>query len=177
LHSAPAPGHIEAMTIVTDKRSEFPYKRHHQPIQCFSNLAHSQHLQALGKSPKIDENFFPAFASSYGVILEPLLAAMLYIPGGLIALLGNPRIPAPIIPFHGLEILADSIVYGFVLSRIKASQSGFLTSRRKTDFRRAVLACAPHWTLPSQSGTAFIQSGTFLVHTTSSTLGNADCPQ
>jgi hypothetical protein len=46
------------------------------------------------------------------------LAAMLYIPGGLIALLGTPRIPAPIIPFHGLEILADSIVYGFVLSRI-----------------------------------------------------------
>jgi hypothetical protein len=46
------------------------------------------------------------------------LAAMLYIPGGLIALLGNPGLPAPIIPFHGLEILADSIVYGFVLSRI-----------------------------------------------------------
>ena len=46
------------------------------------------------------------------------LAAMLYIPGGLIALLGNPGIPAPIILFHGLEILADSIVYGFVLSRI-----------------------------------------------------------
>ena len=46
------------------------------------------------------------------------LAAMLYIPGALITLLGNPGIPAPIIPFHGLEILADSIVYGFVLSRI-----------------------------------------------------------
>ena len=46
------------------------------------------------------------------------LAAMLYIPGGLIALLGNPGIPAPIIPFHGLEILADSIVYGLVLSRV-----------------------------------------------------------
>jgi len=46
------------------------------------------------------------------------LAAMLYIPGGLIVLLGNSGIPAPIIPFHGLEILADSIVYGFVLSRI-----------------------------------------------------------
>jgi succinate dehydrogenase hydrophobic anchor subunit len=46
------------------------------------------------------------------------LATMLYIPGGLIALLGNPTIPAPIIPFHGLEILADSIVYGLVLSRV-----------------------------------------------------------
>jgi hypothetical protein len=46
------------------------------------------------------------------------LAATLYIPGGLIALLGNQLVPAPIIPFHALEILADSIVYGFVLSRI-----------------------------------------------------------
>jgi hypothetical protein len=46
------------------------------------------------------------------------LAAMLYIRGGLIALLGNTTIPAPIIPFHGVEILADSIVYGLVLSRI-----------------------------------------------------------
>lgn len=46
------------------------------------------------------------------------LAAMLYIPGGLIALLGTPLLPAPIIPFHASEILADSIVYGLVLSRI-----------------------------------------------------------
>jgi len=46
------------------------------------------------------------------------LAAMLYIPGGLIALLGNQLLPAAIIPIHALEILADSIVYGFVLSRI-----------------------------------------------------------
>ena len=46
------------------------------------------------------------------------LAAMLYIPGGLIALLGNPLMPAQIIPFHASEILADSIVYGLVLSRI-----------------------------------------------------------
>lgn len=46
------------------------------------------------------------------------LAATLYIPGGLIALLGNQLLPAPIISFHALEILADSIVYGFVLSRI-----------------------------------------------------------
>jgi hypothetical protein len=46
------------------------------------------------------------------------LAAMLYIPGGLIPLLGNPGLPAPIIPFHGVEILADSIVYGLVLSHV-----------------------------------------------------------
>ena len=46
------------------------------------------------------------------------LAAMLYIPGGLITLLGNQLVPAPIIPIHALEILADSIVYGFALSRI-----------------------------------------------------------
>jgi hypothetical protein len=45
------------------------------------------------------------------------LAAMLYIPG-FIAVLGNTAIPAQIIPFHGVEILADSIVYGLVLSRI-----------------------------------------------------------
>jgi hypothetical protein len=68
----------------------------------------------------------------YTLVLLPLLAtvvggratkfiapaAMLYIPGGLIALLGNPLLPAAIIPFHALEILADSIVYGFVLSHI-----------------------------------------------------------
>ncbi len=46
------------------------------------------------------------------------LATMLYIPGGLIVLLGNTLMPAQIIPFHGIEILADSIVYGLVLSRI-----------------------------------------------------------
>ena len=68
----------------------------------------------------------------YTLVLLPLLAtivggratkfialsSMLYIPGGLIALLGNPLLPAAIIPIHALEILADSIVYGFVLSRI-----------------------------------------------------------
>ncbi|HMD79645.1 MAG TPA: hypothetical protein VKF39_06665 [Nitrososphaerales archaeon] len=46
------------------------------------------------------------------------LAAMLYIPGGFVALLGGTSIPPQIIPFHATEILADSIVYGFVLSRI-----------------------------------------------------------
>jgi succinate dehydrogenase hydrophobic anchor subunit len=49
------------------------------------------------------------------------LASTLYIPGGLLALLGAaeaPMLPIQIIPFHGLEILADSIVYGFILSRL-----------------------------------------------------------
>lgn len=52
------------------------------------------------------------------------LAAMLYIPGGLIALLGNSLLPAAIIPFHALEILADSIVYGLVLSRVLTEPKG-----------------------------------------------------
>lgn len=52
------------------------------------------------------------------------LAAMLYIPGGLIALLGNSLLPAAIIPFHALEILADSIVYGLVLSRLLTEPKG-----------------------------------------------------
>jgi len=51
------------------------------------------------------------------------LAAMLYIPGGFVALFGNTLLPAAIIPFHGTEILADSIVYGFVLSRILSSRT------------------------------------------------------
>jgi hypothetical protein len=83
----------------------------------------------------ISVEFFRGFV--YTLVLLPLLAtaaggrttkfialaAMLYIPGGLIALLGNPRLPPPIIPFHALEILADSIVYGFILSRILSRSS------------------------------------------------------
>jgi hypothetical protein len=83
----------------------------------------------------IPVEFFRGFV--YTLVLLPLLAtalggrttkfialaAMLYIPGGLIALLGNPRLPPPIIPFHALEILADSIVYGFILSRILSRSS------------------------------------------------------
>jgi len=64
------------------------------------------------------------------------LASMLYIPGGLIPLLGNATLPAPIIPFHGVEILADSIVYGLLLSRIlsppkSVSHPGVPRSRRQ----------------------------------------------
>jgi hypothetical protein len=47
-----------------------------------------------------------------------VLAAMLYIPGGFVALLGGTSLPPAIIPFHATEILADSIVYGFALSRM-----------------------------------------------------------
>jgi hypothetical protein len=46
------------------------------------------------------------------------LAAMLYIPGGFVTLVGNSLLPSGVIPFHATEILADSIVYGFVLSRL-----------------------------------------------------------
>jgi len=51
------------------------------------------------------------------------LAAMLYIPGGFVALFGNTLLPPQIIPFHGVEILADSVVYGFALSRIVGARN------------------------------------------------------
>jgi len=48
-----------------------------------------------------------------------VLTATLFVPGAFIPLLTAPAsLPAPIIPIHLAEILADSIVYGFVLSRI-----------------------------------------------------------
>jgi len=49
------------------------------------------------------------------------LVLMLFVPGAFIPLIAAgaaSSLPAPIIPFHLLEILADSIVYGFALSRI-----------------------------------------------------------
>ena len=78
----------------------------------------------------IPVEFFRGFV--YTLVLLPLLAtivggrttkfialaALLYVPGALIGLLGNPLLPAPIIPIHALETLADSVVYGFILSRI-----------------------------------------------------------
>jgi hypothetical protein len=47
-----------------------------------------------------------------------MLAAMLYIPGAFLSLIigGLSNLPAAIIPFHLLEILGDSIVYGFVIA-------------------------------------------------------------
>ena len=46
------------------------------------------------------------------------LAGMLFIPGALLPLLGDQGLPAPIIPFHLVEILADSVVYGYILARL-----------------------------------------------------------
>jgi hypothetical protein len=46
------------------------------------------------------------------------LAGMLFIPGALLPLLGDQGLPAPIIPFHLVEILADSVVYGYLLARL-----------------------------------------------------------
>jgi len=53
-----------------------------------------------------------------------VLTATLFVPGALIPLLtASASLPAHIIPIHLVEILADSIVYGFVLSRILARSS------------------------------------------------------
>ena len=62
----------------------------------------------------------PLLAATVGSRTTKLvaLAATLYVPGGLIALLGNQLMPPQIIPFHALEILADSIAYALVLSRL-----------------------------------------------------------
>lgn len=46
------------------------------------------------------------------------LAGMLFIPGALLPLLGDQGLPAPIIPFHLVEILVDSAVYGYLLARL-----------------------------------------------------------
>ncbi len=50
--------------------------------------------------------------------LSVALAGMLFIPGALLPLLGDQGLPAPIIPFHLAEILADSVVYGYLLARL-----------------------------------------------------------
>jgi len=53
-----------------------------------------------------------------------ILTATLFVPGALIPLLrAAASLPTPIIPIHLAEILADSIVYGFVLSCILARPS------------------------------------------------------
>ncbi len=46
------------------------------------------------------------------------LSLMLFIPGAFIPLIQQSTLPPEIVPFHLLEILADSLVYGFALSRI-----------------------------------------------------------
>jgi len=52
------------------------------------------------------------------------LASMLFIPGALIPLIAETSLPPEIIPFHLLEILGDSLVYGFALSRILGKAEG-----------------------------------------------------
>ncbi len=47
-----------------------------------------------------------------------LLASLLFIPGAFIPLVMDTSLPSQIIPIHLIEILADSLVYGFVLSRL-----------------------------------------------------------
>jgi hypothetical protein len=53
-----------------------------------------------------------------GRSLFVMLAAMLYIPGAFLSLIigGFSNLPAAILPFHLLEILGDSIVYGYVMA-------------------------------------------------------------
>jgi len=46
------------------------------------------------------------------------LSSILFIPGAFIPLILEPSLPPEIVPFHLFEILADSLVYGFALSRI-----------------------------------------------------------
>ena len=46
------------------------------------------------------------------------LAGMLFMPGALLPLLGDQGLPSPIIPIHLAEILADSVVYGYLLARL-----------------------------------------------------------
>jgi len=45
-------------------------------------------------------------------------AGMLFIAGAFIPLLGDQGLPPQIVPYHLAEILADSIVYGYVLARV-----------------------------------------------------------
>lgn len=47
-----------------------------------------------------------------------ILASFLYIPGAFLNLIVPGSLPTGIIPFHLLEILGDSIVYGYVLARL-----------------------------------------------------------
>ena len=47
-----------------------------------------------------------------------VISGMLYVPGAFIPLIVETGLPAPIIPFHLVEILADSLVYGYAITRI-----------------------------------------------------------
>lgn len=52
----------------------------------------------------------------YGKHLWTALTALLYIPGGFANLISPSIMPAPLRLIHGLEILADSIVYAAILT-------------------------------------------------------------
>jgi hypothetical protein len=52
------------------------------------------------------------------------LTGMLFIPGALMPLLADQGLPTPIIPFHLVEIFADSAVYGYVLARLLEAKNG-----------------------------------------------------
>ena len=45
-------------------------------------------------------------------------AAMLFIPGSLIPMIGDVGLPAQIIPYHTVELFCDSTVYGYILARL-----------------------------------------------------------
>jgi hypothetical protein len=45
-----------------------------------------------------------------------VVASILYVPGALVPLMSQRSLPPAIVPFHLVEILADSIVYGAILA-------------------------------------------------------------
>jgi len=58
--------------------------------------------------------------------MAAIVGLILYVPGGLVPLMSEHALPPQIVPFHMIEIFADSIVYGIVLTRLlnRVSQGG-----------------------------------------------------
>jgi len=50
--------------------------------------------------------------------MAAIVGLILYVPGGLVPLMSEHTLPPQIVPFHMIEIFADSIVYGIVLTRL-----------------------------------------------------------
>jgi len=50
--------------------------------------------------------------------MAAIVGLILYVPGGLVPLMVQHTLPPQIVPFHMIEIFADSIVYGIVLTRL-----------------------------------------------------------
>ena len=87
-------------------------------------------LRVPGFEVIIPLEFFRGFL--YVIVLIPVMASVkgnrrtgfialsstLFIPGAFIPLILETSLPPEIIPFHLFEILADSLVYSFALSRI-----------------------------------------------------------